>query len=467
MRKNKCFKEIIAIIILLPIIATPFLINTNSGLIKYLQKLSGSNCPYLDLELFHGDENHWLINSHKYFKLLFIYKNVSSKQWGKFSAYDQPPVGKYVMGLALFIAGDKDEIQELEQMNSWDFSKDYDWNVANGAIPPMKLLHAARLTMAILGIFTCLLIYYIGRSIFGLKTGIIASLLLAYNPLMVSCSRRAMPDALFLFFVTANIALIMFFYRSFLKQELQKTVVFAALIGINIALASATKLNGAITGVIFVFFCILILFTKTIQYKSLKTTFKSKLLKLKSDKELKILTGSLLISMLVAIIVFIAVNPYLYKQTLGRTINLVEHRASMANGQQKDNPDEALTYLSEKFNSVVRRTMFPGSYVILSSILKIPIDLALFILGLIILLYTEIKHIRNNCKPSLRSIVILWAIITFLSITVWLPLDWDRYYLPIVLCVVMISGYIIDKIISKLVVIVKIIVNKRKTFAEV
>lgn len=116
---------------------------------------------------------------------------------------------------------------------------------------------------------------------------------------------------------------------------------------------------------------------------------------------------------------------------------------------QQEHSELALTSLSKKFNFVIRRTLFPKNYVILGNIFKIPIDLGLFLLGLIMLLYTEVKYLLRNHRLSLRNIIIIWTVVTFVGIIAWIPLDWRRYYLPVVPCVVIILGYCIDKIIDR------------------
>ena len=144
----------------------------------------------------YGDENYWL-RSTEHFKLFFIDKDLHNSQWKECT---NAPFGKYILGLTLTIAGHGDRIDELSRMKRWNFRKGYSWNLAHGRVPPKEILYIARLTMALFGSLTCMLIYWIGRMIFCVKAGIIASLLLAYNPLMWFCSRRAMTDAPLLFF---------------------------------------------------------------------------------------------------------------------------------------------------------------------------------------------------------------------------------------------------------------------------
>jgi len=445
MTKGKVFnavKEILVLIVLFSIILVPFV--TNGRIFKYLQKSNSAICQYLDLELFHGDENYWLRNT-RYFKLFYMDKAIDSEEWKQFDAYDQPPVGKYIIGLALLLTGQGDKIRDLQKMTRWDFAK-YDWNFSHGAVPPEKLLNIARFTMALLGAFTCLLIYYIGRKSLSVKAGVIASLLLAYNPVMLAWSRRAMTDAPILFFLADNILLMMFFYESFLKQRMRATFALTVFIGINGALATGTKLNGGLTAITFASFCVLIVITEIIQYKK---SGRSGADKFKMAKNIKIIVISLLISAFIAIFVFVGMNPHLYNQPYKKTVDMVKHRILVTQNQQRDNSELALTSLSEKFISVIKRTMFPGNYAVLGNIFKIPLDLALFIFGLIIVVYAEIEYFIKNNKLSLKSIIILWFFVTFIGMGIWLPLDWDRYYLPIIMCVAVITGYGLSEIIGK------------------
>ena len=145
--KQKSFnllKEIAVVIILLPIILVPFV-------------------SKLESQWFHGDESYWL-RSTKAFKLFFMDKDLHNSEWERLRI---EPVGKYIIGCTLYIAGYGDRIDKLSKMRKWHWGKDYKWNVNHGRLPPKEMLYVARLTMALLGSFTCLLIYWIGRILWG------------------------------------------------------------------------------------------------------------------------------------------------------------------------------------------------------------------------------------------------------------------------------------------------------------
>ena len=236
------------------------------------------------------------------------------------------------------------------------------------------------------------------------------------------------------------------------------------LIGINIALAAGTKLNGGLAGLVFASFCIFVVVIKSGKYKLSKGNLPKSITEfIIIDREIKTVLISLLISGVIATLVFVSMNPCLYHQPLKGSFNMIEYRTSQISSQHKSTA--LLDSLSKKVDLVARRTLFIGNYVILANILKFVIDFALlllgfvmlflFLLGLIMLLYNEVKDLLRNSKPSSRSIVIIWTAITFIGIISWIPFDWERYYLPVVPCIVIMEGYCIAKIYDICVVLIK------------
>jgi hypothetical protein len=435
-KKSFCLlKEIAIVLILSIIILFPFLYN-------------------LESRSFHGDENLWL-RATTYFKLFFINKDIHNKHWRAWPAIDQPPIGKYVIGFSLLLAGYRSRLDEVALMEKWAFSKDYNWNVLHGRMPPKEILLVGRYTMAIIGSLACLLLYCLGRMTFNIGVGAIAAILLAFNPLMLRFSQRVMTDAPLIFFLIANTLLIMFFYNFILKHKSRKSLLISGLIGLTIALATGTKLNGGITGIVFLAFCFYLIIIKVWQYKSSTDIPLSVLAILNKDYQVKIILISLLISISTSIFVFVALNPFLYHKPIKGSLDMIKSRAESVKVQQKEAPRSAITSIGQKFYFVIRRTLLPGTYGTLNAILKIPIDFILFLVGLFILIYKEGRNLLNYRRPSNGSILIFWTIITFILIMAWIPLDWNRYYLPIVPCITMVTGYAIEKVSSSCWVILK------------
>jgi hypothetical protein len=405
----------------------------------------------IDKNPFHGDEAYWLRSSIQY-KLFFIDRALDSKEFGRCR---NEPVGKYIIGLVLHVAGYGDRIEELGRIEPWKFDKDYKWNVDNQRMPPSELRSVVRFAMALFGVLICVLIYWIGRIVCSMKAGIIASLLLAYNPLMQLCCKRAMPDAPLLLFMTATVILSIYFYRSLVTQRNLRTLILTTVIGVNCALATGTKLNGGLSVFIFALFCMYLIVVKSSFYSYTKEKYFERIVKLGKDKEVKSILAGLLIGCITTIAVLIGMTPCLYRQPVNGIVQMVDVRTEHIHIQRTNKWGTSLDTLSKKFNSVVRQTLFPKNYVILGTLFNFPVDFILFLLGLVLLIYSEVKYLLSNSRASRQSIVILWAVVTCTGITVWIPLNYPRYYLPILPCIVIVEGYCIARIYDSIVIFIK------------
>ncbi len=398
----------------------------------------------IENRLYHHDENHW-IHTSKYFKLFFIDRDFHNPQWKEWWTWDQPSVGRYIIGISLYLDGGEKRFEEVAKMAVWKSSQSFLWNTLNGALPMKDILYRARLPMAILGGLTCFLIYLAGTMLFNRWTGILAALLLAYNPLMLESSQRAMTDSPLIFFMTASMVLMIFFYQSINRRKHYTALGLSLLIGVAVALAAGSKMNGALAGITFGTFCILLSVFKIKQlYRNCNLPALPR--RIMTDMDLKTVSSCLIISGLTSILLFTALNPYLYKQPLKGFQKMVEHRMETAKNQQKN--WTAIHTAGEKFRFVTNRSLYDARYTTLKSVFHLPLDLILFITGLVILFYTETRHVIQNGALSMKSIVLVWTLITYIGIMVWIPLDWDRYYLPVVPCVAMMCAFGTERFIA-------------------
>jgi hypothetical protein len=254
-----------------------------------------------------------------------------------------------------------------------------------------------------------------------------------------------MPDAPLLLFMAANVILIIYFYRSLVTQRNLRTLILSAVIGVNCALAAGTKLNGGLSIFIVALFCVYLIAIKSSFYSYSNKNYFTRIAQVLKDREVKSIASGLLIAFITTIAVFIGMTPCLYRQPVNGIVQMVDVRTEHVHIQRTNKWGTSLDTLTKKFNSVVRQMLFPKNYVILGTLFKIPIDCVLFLLGLVMLFYTEIKYIFCNAKPSLQSIILLWVVVTFTGITLWIPLNYARYYLPILPCIVIVEGYCIAK----------------------
>lgn len=103
-RTKNLIKETVIIIVLLVAIFYPFLHNLAS-------------------RSFYPDESHW-VHTSKYFKLFFLDHDYFNEQWKEFDVYDQPSIGRYIMGFSILVTGHADKFDYIQNMQTWNFSKD-------------------------------------------------------------------------------------------------------------------------------------------------------------------------------------------------------------------------------------------------------------------------------------------------------------------------------------------------------
>lgn len=142
---------------------------------------------------FHPDESTQLFMSSDFELLL---KNPGAMAWSQEYENDprqryrelDAPLTRYLLGVGRALAG-------LPALTvDWDWSKTWEENQAQGAVPDSTLLLVGRLTISLLLPFSLILIYQTGKTISGSWTGLIAALLLGFHTLILLHARRAMAE---------------------------------------------------------------------------------------------------------------------------------------------------------------------------------------------------------------------------------------------------------------------------------
>ena len=159
--------------------------------------------------------------------------------------YEHPPIGKYLIGLSIV------------------------------GLSPIGIseLAAARLIMALLSVSTCVLIFFIGRELYDWRTGLVAALMLAFDPIHLGQSRYALLDVPMLFFMVASAFL---FIRG-IKLHNWHSTINLALSGIAFGLAFGTKYIAFTLPLAFFGVLVLSFFLPCLLYQSTKVGYQRKL----------------------------------------------------------------------------------------------------------------------------------------------------------------------------------------------
>ncbi|MBI3182666.1 MAG: phospholipid carrier-dependent glycosyltransferase [Myxococcales bacterium] len=405
------------------------------------------------------DEPEWVTAGYRTFELVRdlspplrwegAYHELNLRDWGN----KNPPVGKLLIGAA--VAPFREGEEPIRFMWEWPF--DYQSNLAAGNIPPFRLLTPARVTVAFFGGLTLLLSYLCAVRLLERRwLAILAPVLLWSLMAFETHSTRVFTDI-------PQLALLLAAVAAFQKHLASGRAAYfwssLALMG----LSCAVKFSSGPLVVATAAFCLLA----------------------RRQPPGKRLWRALAV-MLVPFAVFVAVNPYLYPDPIGRTVGLIRVWSVSKKLQQGvpavapeavKSPGRKLALVTAKavlrpeHSDWVAHSLDSGrlwlwglaGLAAVAALLRFRIRLGAtrarlaaalgtsvaavalaFLLGapgilLPALAGAGLLHLARTSRSLWRSgsglgavgYQLLVALCFFVFTAVWLPFDWTRYYLPV------------------------------------
>lgn len=330
----------------------------------------------------------------------------------------QPPVVRYVIAIGRLLGG----YHNNELNTPWDFDASQRENETQGNLPSRELLSAVRTVMAILGIISGMILFWLVRKTSGITAGWCFVFLYALSGYLLLHLRRAMGDSSLLFFtclamLTGTLALQAWekirrntWQESSYRQRILPFF-WLILMGIAAGLAGASKLNGlgiAIAGIVL----------------SWAMAFSGQGLA-HHRARLGFALGASLLVLISCVITFISVNPYLYPNPIKRTAAMFVLRTWEM--EYKQNSRWGMPTLNQRLQTIPRRIL--EDY----TITRIGIlNIILGSTGLFLLLQSTWMWLRNKENSPASLVLLAVGCVTVLP-ALTTPLDWDRYYLyPVV-----------------------------------
>jgi hypothetical protein len=379
---------------------------------------------------FHPDESRW-INRAPYLSEL---QHPLSAYWAdSYLIRGQPPMGSFITGLGLVVQG-----KSLHENGPWNFSfgndGDINWNVTYGNMPSADTLLAARNTSLVIGLLTCLCIYLIVTLLSNWIGGVIAGVFMAVHPLSVYLFTLAVSDAAFTLIVAISVLAAIWLAR-------KPTWGRAILLGIIFGVGSSLKLSPVFVGVGLAAIGLLILAGPLAAKIRPLRWFWGRMGAY--EWPVRRLGWMLLALPIIGAAFFLASYPYLWPDPIGRTNDLFEFRRGEMNAQARIWPDAAIDTRTEALTRTwdMLETQYSASGKFL---VKIGIvaprtgnpdgeepgyDLPFAIAGLAIFAATALW--RGFRSPQFLAFLTLMG--QSLIIVLGLSVDFDRYYLPLVL----------------------------------
>ncbi len=189
------------------------------------------------------DESAYFAQSH-YFELYWLEGAWDDRAWIEYSAYDLPPLPKYVVGAALWLFGEPRP--DPNAAVAWYRGQTAQYGNA-------ARLRIARWPSALFGMLGVLAVYGLGRRLGGPRTATIAALLLMVNPLYRLHAARAMSDVMAETLTLTTMAVGIGWWASTIRppEPLTLRIRLLALLGLVLTsvlagLATLAKLSGAL-----------------------------------------------------------------------------------------------------------------------------------------------------------------------------------------------------------------------------
>lgn len=376
---------------------------------------------------FHGDESEWIHNG-RYFRFMFLDRDYSSSVWRvSWVNRDQPPFGRYVIGGVIWTTG-----RDPEKVNrSYAWERDFEANLREGRIPGPELLMPVRRTMAVFGAISIALLFVAGRMIGGTVTGAVAALMATASPLLQLYFAQARTEALLAMLSAIGLILFLTFARRY--QRTGRLPLIGWSVGPVMGLALATKLTAAV-GILGI--C---------AYAGV-----AGLLRLRTSRpEAFRMIGWSVATGLLATVVWVAANPFLWPNPVGRTLSMFELQRSMMDDQGTNFGHPVADDLSLRMRLMVVRTFVEIStppfdaglpkgspsvtsrtFTEMPTVFGVSIELALALLGLGVLIARATRGWRAGERHGMETALLWWLTAYMLGIGVNLNLDWPRYYVP-------------------------------------
>jgi len=395
---------------------------------------------------FHVDEYHFMRKSY-YFDLFFIKRDFLDPRWYVLDEPAQPKLGPYFYGLTLHLAGVHDIEERLDEVgfNTYLFEGAVWWmklwkgvftyeKVPEELNGVMSLVWLGRKTSVFFTLGALGLVFILGTKMKSILFGATAALLLGLNNLMFSYGRLAMTDSMLLFFFLANILLVFYFLDALKNGRGRKVVFFSFLLGMNAAFALGVKVVGIFV-LIFLIILFLILFILKPIPKSVSAVF-----------------HGFFIVILSFWVVFVFFHPYVRENTPERFFYMFSGRLEVAKRDQLIYTRSAVNSRLQAADVIVQRTLLPRGSYINFKINTLPVDLAFFFAGLIMLIKRIVNKAQKDEVVSFETVFLLFSYVVIVGLVFYLQTSWPRYFLPTVSVVAITQSYAIATIFEFLLV---------------
>ena len=385
----------------------------------------------------------------EYFEIVFLQGRLGGPPWEEtYWTLTQPPIPRYVLGAAIWLSGNPvprlDPAHRIQEVRGPDRERYWDPTTYTNERrlaeerrverPRPAVLAAARVPMALFAAGAVLLLFLLGRALAGTIAGLVAALGLLWAPLGLTLLPRAHAEGPLLLFILLGLYLGVrgaakfqvqgskFKVQSGRDAPLELGTLNLELgtwnwvaVGLATGLGAATKLT-AVLGLAalgaFAAWSLAVQRWTTAPAAAASWRWSA-------------------LATLVGLVTFVAVNPFLWPDPVGRTAAMLQFRRQELVGQRTLNAGDAVPEsVAVRSALLLERTFVTEAP--LARRTGLPLDAVLALVGAAALGRRAFRARGNGGLVGPEAFALVW-IATFLAGTVPnLGLDWQRYYLPTV-----------------------------------
>lgn len=415
------------------------IINILVGFIFFLSIFCYSIYNLDKLEM-HIDEHEWLRRSMLLFDVGFIKRNFQDDIWTDFISIDQSNLAEYFYGFWTYLIYNKRDLIELTEKLQFNhpyvgkYSENYSdiWNgnnwwikysyIYNARVVIPSQYHLAydlivynRYLSVIFFVATAILVFFIVKEFFSVQYAYLSSFLYVVLPLHQIHSRQAMLGSIITFFIT--LSLLVFIKLKSLRY-FKTWQIF--LLGMVTGLTAAARLDGFVSIILVSIILFIEMFFDLFREND-SSIKESKLMLFRNW----IISAFTLLS--VCFFVFYLLNPFVWEKPIENLTLMFESRQEYTTQELaiELTPELALKTYQERFGQVFINMATPffkeDQYFLYF------IQVANFSFGMCFLFIKS--FFRKDNRKYLR--IFLYIVGLFLIMTLYIVLNYKRYYLPI------------------------------------
>jgi len=363
----------------------------------------------------HIDEIAWFIDTDA-FEQLFLKKDISSSFWQADQRYDQPPLVKYIYGSYLRAKDSEvfeNRVKLEKEWGRWGIYSNPNTTEAGFEIFEPYIRQMRQINSV--GLFGTLLAFYILMILIG-NTGVVAAMigttLLSQNALFLQEMTHSTHDGFMLCFMLFSVLFYSLYIKTKQKYWIPLAIVYAVF-------SVASKLTGIMATIAILTHQIVNMLNQRNQNKSVVVRVLA-------------ITSSIFI-------LWVLVNPSLYKDSINNTIKYFSFRMIQTSRLQEAYPSASLVTLPSKVRASWCTLVVPechGFFEKGTFTSQLWVNVSLLLLGLFYLA----QNIYYNTKKEYIGILGIFLFLIIIWNVVLLPMHYGRYYLPTLIGIFFISA---------------------------